>query len=122
MYSVHDSTSEDIGLEKVCRRIRVQLPTTYHRYHCISVAHFPPQRLHHGLHLPGIPLYRPHSDSSQLFAHLRDHTKPETDHQQSEHTLRCYGRIDIDGIQLQFEFERLEFELRNPDYDRATLA
>jgi len=120
MYGFHDSTLEGIGLEKVRRGIRVQLPTTHYRHHRISIAHFPPQWVHYGLYLPGNPLHRPHADSNELLAHLCDHTELTADNQQSEYPLRCHGRIDIHRIQLQLELERLKF--RRPYYDRATLA
>lgn len=105
MHGIYDSTIEDTSLEKVRCCLRIQLSITHHHHHCISPAYFRPNWTDHGLHLRGNSLYRHHADSSQLLAHLRDDTESATDHQQSQYSLRRYGGVDVDRIQLQLEFE-----------------
>lgn len=116
MHSIHDPTVENASLEEIRRGLRVQLSITHYRHHCISPAYFQPKCTDHGLHLRGNSLYRYHANSSQLLAHLRDDTELATNHQQPEHALRRYGGVDVDGIQLQ-----LEFELRYPHHGRTPL-
>lgn len=112
MHGIHDPAIEDTSLEEIRRRLRVQLSITHYHHHRISSACFPPNRIDHELHLPGNHLYRPHTNSGQLLTHLRDNTKLAADHQQPQHTLRCYGRIDTD---------RVKFELGHSYHGRTTL-
>lgn len=121
MHSVHDPTIEDARLEKIRRSLRLQLPLTHHRHHRIPHAHVRPSQPDHKLYLDGVSLYRPHADPSQLLPRIRYYTESATNHQQSKYTLWRHGRIDINRIQLQLEFERIGPELRQSYYDRPAL-
>ena len=112
MHGIHDSATEDASLEEIRRCIRIQLSLANYHHHCIPPASISPNGTDNGLHLSGNHIYCPHADSSQLFTHLRDNTEPATDHQQLKHTLRRYGRIDLD---------RIKFELRYTYHGRTTL-
>lgn len=112
MHGIHDPAIEDAGLEEIRCCLCVQLSFANHHHHSISSASFPPNRIDHRLHLPGNHLHRPNTNSSQLLTHLRDNTELATDHQQSKHTLRCYGRVDTD---------RIKFELGHSYNGRTTI-